>query len=59
MNPRKIIQISVIKGGGEYPQIFALCDDGTIWSRYLVDNDCSANYWAGKWREQPPLPKDE
>jgi len=42
-SPRKPIQIAVIPPFPPYerPIIYALCDDGTIWSRL----DCAGQVW--------------
>lgn len=56
---RKIIQISATKGAYEdYDEdnVFALCDDGTLWCLWR-----SSEENEGKWYALPPIPqkKDE
>jgi len=47
---RKIIQIAVSEGSKGRPQnLFALCDDGTVWQ---------SNAWELVWKFWPAIPQE-
>lgn len=48
---RKIIQTAVSSGGDSGDNVFALCDDGTIW--FIPEP------YMGGWIALPPIPQDE
>ena len=48
---RKIIQIS-IAAIEEWTEIYALCDDGTLWSETVPSQKF-------EWTPIPPIPQDE
>lgn len=51
---RKIIQITAATSGHKnemYPQLYALCDDGTLWARIFDWNS------VAKWSRIEPIPQ--
>jgi hypothetical protein len=52
---RKIIQIAATSEGKEtYPQLIALCSDGTLWA--IVDGEYG--WGVAEWRELPKIPSE-
>lgn len=48
---RKIIQIAIDPSTDEYTgSVYALCDDGTVWSRQDITNK--------QWYKLPPIPQE-
>lgn len=45
--PRKIIQLTATAGTNAEGELFALCDDGTVWTLT----------YAGQWHEMPAIPQ--
>jgi hypothetical protein len=52
MTERKIVQIAVAQGG-DWPTLYALCDDGTLW-RHQQPMAMTPTPWA----RVPPIPED-
>lgn len=53
---RKPISIAAVPETDNFhTQLFALCDDGTIWTNYF---NRSLDKWD-KWTELPPIPQSE
>lgn len=54
---RKAIQLVVMPAGdGVLPQVFALCDDGSIWS--MARGAKADKETARKWRRVESIPAD-
>jgi len=51
INMRKVIQIT-ISAGDNWTEVYALCNDGTIWSEATPSNEFI-------WTKLPPIPQDK
>lgn len=50
---RKVVQINVIHYGDRYINVYALCNDGSMWESHEVDDGGVA------WKRLPDIPQDE